>query len=150
METKLDRIHQLQDIIYGKGGYVKFSNYITIKVNDDGEQIELNIMGLAMVEENPDFCEIKMIDSTFEMWSVEDYCSEKILTIFLRELATFPIEHIVTTIVGADEIDDKVLEYKDGTFTAFWLNADGDIDYKSGNSLDDAKAILYGVHHHKC
>lgn len=148
METKLGRIRQLQDITYGKGGYVKFDNPIEIMVNDDGKQITLNIMGLAMVEENQDFCEIKMIDSTFEMWSVEDYCSEKILTIFLRELVTFPIEHIVTTIVGADEIYDKVLEYKDGTFTAFWLNADGDIDHHSGNSLDDIKSFLYGVHHH--
>lgn len=150
METKLDRIHQLQDIIYGKGGYAKFGNYITIKVNDDGEPIELNIVGLVMVEENHNFCEIKMIDSTFDMWSVEDYCSEKVLTIFVKELATFPIEHIVTTIVGVDEIEDKVLEYKDGTFTAFWINADGDIDYKSGNSLDEAKAILKKVHNAKC
>ena len=150
METKLDRIHQLEDIIYGKGGYAKFNNHITIMVNDDGEQVELNIMGLAMVEENQDFCEIKMIDSNFEMWSVEDYCSEKVLTMFVKELATFPIEHIVTTVVGVDEIEDKVLEYKDGTFTAFWINADGDIDYKSRNSLDEAKEVLKKVHNAKC
>lgn len=68
----------------------------------------------------------------------------------METLATFPIEHIVTTIVGADEIHDKVLEYKDGTFTAFWLNADGDIDSKSGNSLDEVKAILKKAHNAKC
>ena len=53
-----------------------------------------------------------------------------------------PKEHVVTT----GEYEDKVLEYADGTFEAFWFNVDGDIVSEKCNSLNEAAEVLERVH----
>lgn len=60
----------------------------------------------------------------------------------VKDEILYPIEHIVET----DGIEDKVLEYKDGTFTAFWVDEDGDIQHAERKTLEDAKEVLKTAH----
>lgn len=54
----------------------------------------------------------------------------------------YPIEHVVET----DGIEDKVFEYKDGTFTAFWIDEDGEIQHAERRTLENAKEVLKKAH----
>jgi len=60
----------------------------------------------------------------------------------VKDGIVYPIEHVVET----DGIEDKVLEYKDGTFTAFWLDEDNEIQHAESKSLDGAKKALKKAH----
>ena len=57
----------------------------------------------------------------------------------------YPIVHIVTT----GEFEDKVFECADGTFEAFYINEDNDVDAISCNSLEEAKEKLKRVYQSK-
>lgn len=60
----------------------------------------------------------------------------------VKDEIVYPIEHVVET----DGIEDKVLEYKDGTFTAFWNDEDGDIQHAERRTLEGAKEVLRKAH----
>ena len=60
----------------------------------------------------------------------------------VKDGIVYPIEHVVET----DGIEDKVLEHKDGTFTAFWFDEDGDIQHANRRTFEDAKEVLRKAH----
>ena len=145
MSYKIENLALLGGIIYSKGGYVKLETPQRISVIDDDIDVEIDVMGLAIVAEHTDFNDLKVIDSNYEMWSVSDCCAGSDIEMFVHLLATYPIEHVVSN----GEHEDKILEYKDGHCLGLWIDEDGDIQHNEYHSLTEAKEKLKEKHSRK-
>ena len=151
MMTRQKLLEKITDEVYNCGGYHRFDKSLCIMDNDGGDDFPIDIMALAVIAENENSHEVKMLDMNYFMWSVDDFCTDESLEKISKTFQKYPIEHNVFTRVEVGgglfvEYSDTVLEYQDDNFVALTTDGNGEVVYESYRSLERAKKFLERFH----
>lgn len=149
--TRQKLLDKITDAVHCSGGYHRFSDSLRIMANDGGDDFPINIIAIAIIADNENSHEVKMLDMNYFMWSVDDFCTDESLEKIDRKFQKYPIEHNVFTRVEVGgglfaEYSDTVLEYQDDNFVALTTDGNGEVVYETYRSLERAEKFLERFH----